>query len=78
MEIGVRQAKAEFSKLIEAALNGERIVITNHGKALVELIPAKSTSADRSYGSMRGLLKRLPPGWDSPEAKAETTALFES
>lgn len=78
MEIGVRQAKAELSRLIDAALNGERIIITNHGKALVELIPAKSSmSAHRSYGSMRGLIERLPAGWDSAEAKARTTALFE-
>jgi prevent-host-death family protein len=39
MEVGVRRAKAELSKLIEAAPNGERVVITNHGKELVEIIP---------------------------------------
>ena len=79
MEIGVRQAKAELSKLIEAALSGSRVVITNHGKALVELVPARPEpkNAARGYGSMRGLIERLPRGWDSPEAKARVTTEFE-
>ena len=79
MEIGVRQAKAELSRLIAAALNGQRVVITNHGKALVELIPAKLEPKDsgRAYGSMKGIWEKLPPHWDSPEAKARVTAEFD-
>ena len=80
MEVGVRQAKAEMSKLIEAVLNGQRVVITNHGRALVELVPVRPEPKDssRAYGSMKGILAKLPPDWDSPQAKSKVTALFET
>ena len=37
MEIGIRQAKADFSKLVERAQSGEEIVITKRGKPVAVL-----------------------------------------
>ena len=68
MEIGIPRAKAELSKLIKAALAGNRVVITNGGEAQVKLIPVlskKPRTALRGYGAMPGLLEKLPPNWDS-------------
>lgn len=78
MEVGVRQAKIDLSKLIKLALQGEKVVITNHGKPLVELIPAarKARSANRGYGSLKDVL-RLPPGWDTPEAEEKFLHQFD-
>lgn len=78
MEVGVKRAKIDLSKLITAALNGERVVITSRGKPLVRIVPETPKPKDprRGYGALRGLLN-LPEGWDSPEEKAKTTALFE-
>jgi len=45
MTVGVRQAITELTKLINAALEGETIVITNHGKPLVRLVPEGSNVA---------------------------------
>ena len=78
MEIGIRQAKAELSKLIQAVLAGEQIVITSHGKPVAELVrpnPGRKRRA-RGYGSLRGVL-RLPQGWDSPEAEEELLHQFD-
>jgi prevent-host-death family protein len=36
----IGQAKAQLSKLIDNALNGEQVTITRHGKPVVELRPA--------------------------------------
>jgi prevent-host-death family protein len=79
MNVGVKQAKVELSKLIEAALSGDRVVITNRGKALVELVPAvpKAKNSNRGYGSMPGLLEKLPANWDSPAEDAKVAELFE-
>jgi prevent-host-death family protein len=41
MELSVRDAKARFSEVAEAASRGERVVVTRHGKPFVELVPAK-------------------------------------
>ena len=38
MEVALRDAKARLSELIAAAQNGERVVITKHGKPTVELV----------------------------------------
>ncbi len=38
MELAIREAKARLSELIAAARNGERVVITKHGRPAVELI----------------------------------------
>jgi prevent-host-death family protein len=79
MEVGVKKAKAELSKLIEAALSGENVVITNHGKALVRLVPhaPEPKNANRGYGSIPGLLEKLPPHWDSYDEDAKVAAMFE-
>jgi prevent-host-death family protein len=77
MNVGVRQAKTELTKLINAAIAGETVIITNHGKPLVRLVPEKTKPAkNRGYGCLKGILE-LPPGWDSPEADAEFEDLFD-
>lgn len=39
MDVSIHKAKAEFTKLIAAAERGEKIVITRHGRAVVEFKP---------------------------------------
>ena len=38
MEFALREAKARLSQLIAAARNGERVIITKHGRPAVELV----------------------------------------
>lgn len=80
MEVGIRQAKAHLSKLIEAAVSGETVVITNHGKPLAEIIQVrhKPTRRDRGYGMMKKTLKDLPPDWESAAREEEFVKLFEA
>jgi prevent-host-death family protein len=75
MTVGVRQAKTELTKLIGAALEGETIVITNHGKPLVRLVPEGSTpSKSRGYGCLKGAFE-IPDNWDQMDTEVE--GLFE-
>jgi prevent-host-death family protein len=75
MTVGVRQAKTELTKLINAAMEGETIVITNHGKPLVRLVPeGPKASKNRGYGCLKGAFD-LPENWD--ESDAEIEGLFE-
>ena len=78
MEIGIKSAKNELSKLIKAALAGEQVVITSRGKRLVRLVPepAKPKDSNRGYGALKGIIN-LPDGWDSPEAEEEITLKFD-
>lgn len=43
----VAEAKTHLSKLIDAALAGEEVVIRRHGKPLVKLTPFKSDPSPR-------------------------------
>ena len=38
MEVGGREAKVRLSELIRAARDGERVIITVHGRPTVELV----------------------------------------
>ncbi len=41
MQLSVREAKARFTEAANAAVGGERVVITKHGKPFVEMVPSK-------------------------------------
>lgn len=74
----MRQAKNELSKLIEAALNGEQVVITNRGKPSVRLVPeAPKPAKNRGFGCLKGIVE-LPDDWDSPKRDAEILADFQA
>ncbi len=38
MELSLREAKARLSELVKAARNGERVIITRHGRPAAELV----------------------------------------
>jgi antitoxin (DNA-binding transcriptional repressor) of toxin-antitoxin stability system len=78
VEIDVKRAKVDLSKLIALASRGESVVITSRGILVAELVAAQRKPApDRGYGIYKELLKDLPDDWDSPAEKAKTTALFD-
>lgn len=39
MQVNVHEAKTQMSKLIEAALRGEEVVIARNSKPVVQIIP---------------------------------------
>ena len=61
-EIGAYDAKTRLSELLERVANGERFVITRHGKPVADLVPHAALDVDdvrRVIGSMRRLRKEL-------------------
>ena len=79
MEINVKQAQVKLSQLIQAAIDGETVVITNHGKPVARLIgePKAAKKPAFPYGCMRDQLSELGDSWDTPEANAAIAALFD-
>jgi prevent-host-death family protein len=55
--IGVYDARAELSRLIERALAGEDIVITRRGKPTVRLVPVEELRPRRKPGALKGLFE---------------------
>lgn len=47
-KLGIYDAKAHFSELIERAQSGRTTVITKRGRAVAKVVPVKETAWDRS------------------------------
>jgi len=58
MQFTVHTAKTQLSKLIEAALNGEEVVIARGKIPAVRLVPVPQNSF--AIGSMKGKLGKTP------------------
>lgn len=55
--IGVFDAKAQFSKIIDRAEHGEEIYITRHGKAVAKIVPVKPQfDSEKAKAAVEGLL----------------------
>jgi len=39
--VGIREAKAKFSEIVESAENGETTIVTNHGSPVAVIAPFK-------------------------------------
>lgn len=61
MEIGIREAKNQFSRLIEAAQKGRKVYVLNRGKRVAEIVPVREKRKEKpllpGYGMFKGTLK---------------------
>jgi prevent-host-death family protein len=72
MQVNMLEAKTQLSKLVEAVLRGEEVVIANRGKPVVKLVKADAPRVKRVAGAWAGLMTdaELEHAF-SPEVKAE-------
>lgn len=78
MDAGIKDAKNNLSKLIEAVLDGEEVFLTNRGERVVQLVPAPTISSrGRGRGAWKGKVN-LYPGWDSFAEDKKIEGMFEA
>lgn len=83
MEMSIREAKARFTEAAAAASRGERVVVTKHGRPLVELVPARKASgmdfekaeAVRRELGLDRLDVTLPSNFDDPAFSRQVLGL---
>lgn len=63
--INIHEAKTQFSKLIEAVAQGEKIVIAKSGKPAAMLVPIATNKPPRKPGAMKGKI-RIADDFDAP------------
>lgn len=68
MQVNVHEAKTQLSKLIEAALKGEDVVIARDGKPAVRLVAVSQATKTFKFGILKGL---NPPDFLAPMSEAE-------
>ena len=64
--VNIHEAKTHFSKLVDAAMAGEEIIIAKAGKPAAKLVPLTS-GAPRGirFGLMKGEIQ-IAPDFDAP------------
>lgn len=62
--VDILEAKKQFSKLVESAMNGEETIIAKSGKPVAKLIPI-SRKLKRQLGVLKGKIK-IADDFDAP------------
>ena len=55
-QINVEEAKSSLPELIEAAINGEEVVIAKDAEHVVRLVPVSRAKPRPQFGSAKGLI----------------------
>ncbi|MFX1677364.1 type II toxin-antitoxin system Phd/YefM family antitoxin [Paraburkholderia sp. A2WS-5] len=63
--VNIHEAKTHFSRLVDAAANGEEIVIAKAGKPAARLVPMERAKPIRRFGGLKGKI-RIADDFDAP------------
>lgn len=76
-QFNLYEAKTKLSELVQAALDGEEVLIARAGKAAVRLVPVVSVERlTSSWGTLAIDAAALEAAF-APEVEAEVARLFE-
>ncbi|MDT4952630.1 MAG: hypothetical protein QOJ02_768 [Acidobacteriota bacterium] len=64
-QIDLEKAKAQISSLLQTALDGEEIVITQNEQPVLKLVPIPAVKPRRQSGSAKGLIT-MSDNFDEP------------
>ena len=64
-QVGVSEAKAQFSRLVERAALGEEIVITKRGRPMARLVSLEAPRKPRVLRALQGQI-RMSDDFDAP------------
>ncbi len=66
MQVNMHDAKTHLSKLVQAVLDGEEVILARNGEAVVQITKYTPVKHKRKPGSLKGKIW-LADDWDSPE-----------
>jgi prevent-host-death family protein len=65
MDVSIADAKNRLPELVRAVEDGEKVVITRHGRPVAQIAPPPPERRKVRLGGMKDRI-RLLPGWDAP------------
>jgi len=65
-QINLEEAQTQFLSLIEAALNGEEIIITQENRPIIKFVTIDSPKPRRKPGSGKHLMITMSDDFDEP------------
>jgi prevent-host-death family protein len=67
VNVNYDDVKIQIKDLIEAAMRGDKVVITKNGQQIIQLVPMKTKRKPPKFGSAKGKIK-FAPDFDAPLA----------
>ena len=64
-QVNIEEAKTQLTDLIDAAINGEEILITKDDQHTVKLVPISKAKPRPQFGSAKGLIT-ISDDFDEP------------
>lgn len=64
-KVEIKEAKEHLSELVDQAVKGEEVVITQNDRPLVKMVPVKPEEKRREFGSAKGLIA-MADDFDAP------------
>jgi antitoxin (DNA-binding transcriptional repressor) of toxin-antitoxin stability system len=68
MQVSITEAAASLSDLVQAAIDGEEVILLNGDRPAIKLVPIASFKPDRKPGSAKGLIW-ISDDFDEPLAE---------
>ncbi len=75
MKVNMLEAKSQLSKLVQAALEGEEVVIASHGKPMVRLVPLSEQRLPAAWGRLKVKSQDIDAAF-TPEIDEEVAGLL--
>jgi prevent-host-death family protein len=75
MRLNILEAKNRLSELVRAACAGKEVVIARNGRPMVRLVPVKTATGLKGFGSLKSLHGNLDRAF-TPETEREVARLF--
>lgn len=65
VQVSAEEARNDLPRLIDAAVNGQTVFITQDGQGTVQLVPITYSKGKRQSGSAKGLI-HIADDFDAP------------
>jgi antitoxin (DNA-binding transcriptional repressor) of toxin-antitoxin stability system len=77
MQVSVADAKNKLPELIKAVEDGEPVTICRRGVPVVDIVRTQTPKREKpKFGTLRGKIQILDPGWWKPMPDKEIEDLF--
>ena len=77
MQVNMLDAKNRLSRLVQAVLDGEEVILARNGEPVARITRYLPAKARRTPGAFKGRI-RMAPDWDSVETNRQIAAHLES
>ncbi len=74
-KVGMAEAKAKLSELIDKVERGEEVVIARYGRPVVRLVQVEEGPKRRLFGALKGRIW-MAPDWDAAMTEEELSEWY--